>query len=125
MGAAYSGSSVGGPDGTSQHSLAARHSSMLVGSQEADVSGYRGHTSTAAHYGGQYSSVYGSAALSGAQQVSFFHFFFCNSVVLLVIMPHFIAAQQNLILAILLDAHMMMLRSTINVINTLVSVLRP
>jgi hypothetical protein len=70
LGAAYSGSSVGGPDGTSQHSLAARHSSMLVGSQEADVSGYRGHTSTAAHYGGQYSSVYGSAALSGAQQVT-------------------------------------------------------
>jgi len=43
---------------------------MLVGSQEADVGGYRPHTSTAAHYGGQYSSVYGSAALSGAQQVN-------------------------------------------------------
>lgn len=70
LGAAYTGSTVGGPDGGSQHSLATRHSSMLVGSQEADVGGYRPHTSTAAHYGGQYSSVYGSAALSGAQQVS-------------------------------------------------------
>ncbi|XP_027914489.1 protein SHORT ROOT IN SALT MEDIUM 1 isoform X1 [Vigna unguiculata] len=68
LGANYSGSSVGGHD-VGQHSVASRHSTMLGGSQEVDVSGYRAHTSTAAQYGGQYSSVYGSAALSSAQQV--------------------------------------------------------
>ncbi|KAG5531791.1 hypothetical protein RHGRI_026421 [Rhododendron griersonianum] len=64
LGAAYSGSAVGGPDGGS------RHSSMLGGAQESDVTGYRGHSSSGAHYVGQYSSVYGSAALSSGQQVS-------------------------------------------------------
>lgn len=69
MGAAYSGSAVGGPDGGS------RHSSMLGGAQESEVTGYRGHSSsTGAHYGGQYSSVYGSAALSSGQQVGQFLF---------------------------------------------------
>ena len=106
MGAAYSGSTVGGPDGGSQHSLAARHSSMLVGSQEADVGGYRPHTSTAAHYGGQYSSVYGSAALSGAQQVNGLLLkYVCLCVCVCAscyLAPHLIMAQQNLILAILL-----------------------
>lgn len=53
-----------------QHSVASRHSTILGGSQEVDVSGYRAHTSTTAQYGGQYSSVYGSAALSSAQRVS-------------------------------------------------------
>ncbi|KAL7180807.1 hypothetical protein ACSBR1_039797 [Camellia fascicularis] len=67
---AYAGSSVGGPDGSSQLSMASRHSSMLGGPQESDITGYRGHPSTGAHYGGQYSSVYGSAALSSGQQVS-------------------------------------------------------
>ncbi|GMP92431.1 hypothetical protein CsSME_00042660 [Camellia sinensis var. sinensis] len=67
---AYAGSSVGGPDGTSQLSMASRHSSMLGGPQESDITGYRGHPSAGAHYGGQYSSVYGSAALSSGQQVS-------------------------------------------------------
>lgn len=43
---------------------------MLGGSQETDVGAYRGHTSSVAHYGGQYGALYGSAALSGAQQVS-------------------------------------------------------
>ncbi|XP_042983456.1 protein SHORT ROOT IN SALT MEDIUM 1 isoform X1 [Carya illinoinensis] len=66
LGPAYSASSLGGPDGGSQ---AARHSSMLGGSLEADVGGYRTHPPAAAHYGGQYSSVYGLAALSSAQQV--------------------------------------------------------
>ncbi|KAK3037780.1 hypothetical protein RJ639_030699 [Escallonia herrerae] len=42
-----------GADAASQLAIASRHSSMLGG----------------AHYGGQYSSVYGSAALSSAQQV--------------------------------------------------------
>lgn len=43
---------------------------MLGASQEADAAGgYRTHPSAPAHYGGQYSSVYGSAALSGAPQV--------------------------------------------------------
>ncbi|XP_058182729.1 protein SHORT ROOT IN SALT MEDIUM 1 isoform X1 [Rhododendron vialii] len=64
LGAAYSGSAVGGPDGGS------RHSSMLGSAQESDVTGYRGHSSSGAHYVGQYSSVYGSAALSSGQQVS-------------------------------------------------------
>ncbi|KAG2377005.1 uncharacterized protein HKW66_Vig0175780 [Vigna angularis] len=68
LGANYSGSSVGGHD-VGQHSVANRHSTILGGSQEVDVSGYRAHTSTTAQYGGQYSSVYGSAALSSAQQV--------------------------------------------------------
>ncbi|CAJ1932020.1 unnamed protein product [Sphenostylis stenocarpa] len=68
LGANYSGSSIGGHD-VGQHSVASRHSTILGGSQEVDVSGYRAHTSTAAQYGGQYSSVYGSAALSSAQQV--------------------------------------------------------
>lgn len=53
-----------------QHSAASRHSAILGGSQDVDVGGYRAHTSAAAQYGGQYSSVYGSAALSSAQQVS-------------------------------------------------------
>jgi hypothetical protein len=47
---------------------------MLGGSQEADAGGYRAHPQAVAHYGGQYSSVYGSAALSGAQQVSELYF---------------------------------------------------
>ncbi|XP_068462614.1 protein SHORT ROOT IN SALT MEDIUM 1 isoform X1 [Phaseolus vulgaris] len=68
LGANYSGSSVGGHD-VGQHSVASRHSTILGGSQEVDVSGYRAHTSTGAQYGGQYSSVYGSVALSSAQQV--------------------------------------------------------
>ncbi|KAJ0110711.1 hypothetical protein Patl1_02641 [Pistacia atlantica] len=55
-------------EGSSQVSFSSRHSSMLGTSQEAEVGGYRGHTAAAPHYGGQYSSVYGSVALSGAQQ---------------------------------------------------------
>lgn len=70
MGAGYSGSSVGGPDGGAQMSLASRHSSILGSSQEADVGGYRALPSVSAHYGGQYSSIYGTAALSATQQVS-------------------------------------------------------
>ncbi|RZC24418.1 protein SHORT ROOT IN SALT MEDIUM 1-like [Glycine soja] len=66
LGANYSGSSVGGHD-AGQHSVASRHSTILGGSQDVDVGGYR--PSAAAQYGGQYSSVYGSAALSSAQQV--------------------------------------------------------
>lgn len=73
LGPGYSGSSVGVPEGSSQVSLSSRHSSMLGTSQEADVGGYRGHTAAAPHYGGQYSSVYSSATLSGAQQVSDFN----------------------------------------------------
>lgn len=69
LGPGYSGGSVGVPD-VGQHSVASRHSAILGGSQEVDVGGYRAHSSTAAQYGGQYSSVYGSAALSSAQQVS-------------------------------------------------------
>lgn len=52
--------------------MASRHLSMLGGSQESDIGGYRTHPSGPAHYGGQYSSVYGSAALTNAQQVSAF-----------------------------------------------------
>lgn len=73
MGTTYSGSSVGGTDGGAQLSLASRHSSMLSASQEADAGGYRTHPSAPTHYGGQYSSVYGSAALSVAPQVRVFH----------------------------------------------------
>ncbi|KAI9083683.1 hypothetical protein K1719_034384 [Acacia pycnantha] len=68
MGSGYSGGTVGGPD-VGRHSVASRHSAILGTSQEVDVSGYQAHSSTAAQYGGQYSSVYGSAALSSAQQV--------------------------------------------------------
>ncbi|KAK7274864.1 hypothetical protein RIF29_15964 [Crotalaria pallida] len=67
LGANYAGGSVGAHD-AGQHSAASRHATILGGSQEVDVAGYRPHTSTAAQYGGQYSSVYGSAALSSAQQ---------------------------------------------------------
>ncbi|CAL5188797.1 unnamed protein product [Lathyrus oleraceus] len=63
----YSGASVGGHD-AAQHSAASRHSGILGSSQEADVGNYRAHTAVA-QYGGQYSSVYGSAALSTAPQV--------------------------------------------------------
>ncbi|KAL7001476.1 hypothetical protein U1Q18_002627 [Sarracenia purpurea var. burkii] len=49
--------------------MASRHSSMLGGPQESDITGYRGHPSVGTHYGGPYSSVYGSAALSSSQQV--------------------------------------------------------
>lgn len=48
---------------------------MLGGSQEAEMGGYRAHPSAAAHYGGQYGSLY-SAALSNSQQVSGFHWIF-------------------------------------------------
>lgn len=73
LGPAYPGSSVGGPEGASQPSMSSRHSSMLGGAKEADMSGYRGHPSAGAHYGGQYSSVYSSAGLSSGQQVSGFY----------------------------------------------------
>ncbi|XP_058777326.1 protein SHORT ROOT IN SALT MEDIUM 1 isoform X1 [Vicia villosa] len=63
----YSGASVGGHD-AAQHSAASRHSGILGSSQEADAGNYRAH-SAVAQYGGQYSSVYGSAALSTAPQV--------------------------------------------------------
>lgn len=79
LGPGYSVSSVGVPEGSSQVSLSSRHSSMLGTSQESEVGGYRGHTAAAPHYGGQYSSVYGSAALSGTQQVSDFNFIVYNS----------------------------------------------
>lgn len=47
---------------------------MLGGSQEVEIGGYRGHPSSAAHYGGQYSSLY-SSALSSSQQVCGFIWF--------------------------------------------------
>ncbi|MED6148926.1 hypothetical protein PIB30_057587 [Stylosanthes scabra] len=68
LGSNFTGASVGGHD-VGQHSVASRHSAILGASQEVDVAGYRPQSSTAAHYGGQYSSVYGSAALSSGQQV--------------------------------------------------------
>ncbi|XP_045810628.1 protein SHORT ROOT IN SALT MEDIUM 1 isoform X1 [Trifolium pratense] len=66
LSANYSGASVGGHDAT-PHSAASRHSGVLGSSQDADVGSYRAHTAVA-QYGGQYSSVYGSAAVSTAQQ---------------------------------------------------------
>lgn len=95
MGPTYSASSVGVPDGGGSH--AARHSSMLGGSQEADVGGYRTHPPATAHYGGQYSSVYGLAALSSAQQVSGLPFFFSSLIV-----NYVISTQQNCFLTVLL-----------------------
>ncbi|KAK8564596.1 hypothetical protein V6N12_036716 [Hibiscus sabdariffa] len=50
-------------------SLSSRHSQILGSSQDAEVGGYRVHPSVSAHYGGQYSSIYGTAALSATQQV--------------------------------------------------------
>ncbi|KVI03481.1 hypothetical protein Ccrd_018215, partial [Cynara cardunculus var. scolymus] len=47
-----------GPDTASQMSIASRHSALLGG-----------HSSAGAHYGGQYTSVYGSTALNSALQV--------------------------------------------------------
>ncbi|KAL5705960.1 hypothetical protein ACHQM5_024182 [Ranunculus cassubicifolius] len=41
--------------------------SILGGTQDADVAGYR--AAAAAQYGGQYGSVYGSSSLGGAHQV--------------------------------------------------------
>ncbi|CAI0402170.1 unnamed protein product [Linum tenue] len=61
LGNNYTGSSVGGADSTSHHSLASRH---LSGSQEADLGGYK---SSVSGYGGQYSGVYGSAGVSTTQ----------------------------------------------------------
>ncbi|XP_061986470.1 protein SHORT ROOT IN SALT MEDIUM 1-like isoform X3 [Populus nigra] len=69
LGMTYSGSSVGGLDGGSQHSLAYRHSSILGGPQEADVGGYRDYASATSHYEDQYRAVYGSTSMSGAQQL--------------------------------------------------------
>ena len=57
-------------------SLSSRHSSILGNSQEAEVGGYRALPSVSAHYGGQYSSIYGTAALSATQQVSGIWFLF-------------------------------------------------
>lgn len=53
--------------------MSSRHSSMLGGSQDADAGAYRAHASATAHYGGQYSSVYSSAALTGVSQVGEFN----------------------------------------------------
>ena len=52
---------------------------MLGGSQEAEIGGYRAHSSAAGHYGGQYSSLY-SSALSSSQQVSGFHLIFSTRI---------------------------------------------
>lgn len=76
MGSGYSSSSVGGPDGGAQMSLSSRHSSILVSSQDTEVGGYRALPSVSAHYGGQYSSIYGTSALSATQQVSGIGFLF-------------------------------------------------
>lgn len=69
---------MGGADGGAQMSLSSRHSSILGSSQEAEAGGYRALPSVSAHYGGQYSSIYGSTALSATQQVSglWFHILF-------------------------------------------------
>jgi hypothetical protein len=75
---------------------------MLGGSQEADAGGYRAHPQAVAHYGGQYSSVYGSAALSGAQQVSELYFLIFFFFLFWLLMHYLISAQQNLIPDILL-----------------------
>lgn len=69
LGSGYSGNTVGLTEGSTQVSLSSRHSSILGASQEAEVGGYRSHSSVAPHYGGQYSSVYGSGSLSAPQQV--------------------------------------------------------
>ncbi|CAI0405956.1 unnamed protein product [Linum tenue] len=67
LGNNYSGSSVAGADSTSQHSLASRHPSLLSGSQEADLGGYK---SSVSGYGGQYAGVYGSNGVSATQPVT-------------------------------------------------------
>jgi len=69
LSANYSGASAGGHD-AAQHSTASRHSGILGSSQDADVGSYSRAHASVAQYGGQYSSVYGSAALSTAPQVS-------------------------------------------------------
>lgn len=80
MAAAYSASAGGGPDDSSQLSMASRHQSMLGGGsshEAADIGGgYRAHPSAATHYGGQYSSVYSSSALSSTQVGNFLSLFF-------------------------------------------------
>ncbi|KAK4741392.1 hypothetical protein SAY87_024980 [Trapa incisa] len=65
---AYTGSSVGGPDGASQLSLGSQRSSVHAGLQEADVNGYRGHPSATSHF--EYDSMYGSTSLGGSQQLA-------------------------------------------------------
>lgn len=104
MGATYSGSSAGGPDGASQHSMASRHSSILGGPQEADVAGYRSHASASAHYGGQYGVVYGSAAISSTQQVCGMGFFCFLLQLFMVIsaLPYFIKGNLSIRLKLLL-----------------------
>ncbi|XP_078444603.1 ATP/GTP-binding protein family isoform X2 [Wolffia australiana] len=67
-GGGYPGSQISAPDGSSQHAAVSRQSSMLNSSQETDVGAYRVH-SQASQYSGPYASVYGSSALSGAQQM--------------------------------------------------------
>ncbi|KAK4758838.1 hypothetical protein SAY87_020139 [Trapa incisa] len=66
LSAAYSGSSVGGPDGTSQL-LGSQRSSVHAGLQEADSSGYRGHPSATSHF--EYGSMYGSTSMGGSLQL--------------------------------------------------------
>lgn len=46
---------------------------MLSSSQEADITGFR---SSASHYMGQYGAIYGSASMTGAQQVGGISFSF-------------------------------------------------
>lgn len=78
----YAASSVGGPDGGSQLSMASRHSSILGSSQGVEVGTYRTHPSAAAHYGGQYNSIYGSATLGSTQQVSGICYIFVDTLIL-------------------------------------------
>ncbi|KAK1314638.1 hypothetical protein QJS10_CPA06g00457 [Acorus calamus] len=63
-GSGYSANPVGGG-----HEGGSRSSSIMGAPQEADMSGYRSQ-SLHAQYGGQYTSVYGTASMSSVQQLS-------------------------------------------------------
>lgn len=65
----YPGNSAVGPASSSQLTVGSRHASLMGGSLEQEISGFRAHPA-AAQYGGQYGSLYGQTSVSAGQQVS-------------------------------------------------------
>lgn len=63
----YPGNSAVGPASSSQLTVGSRHASLMGGSLEQEISGFRAHPA-AAQYGGQYGSLYGQTSVSAGQQ---------------------------------------------------------
>ncbi|XP_010666964.2 protein SHORT ROOT IN SALT MEDIUM 1 isoform X3 [Beta vulgaris subsp. vulgaris] len=67
----YPGNSAVGPASSSQLTVGSRHASLMGGSLEQEISGFRAHPA-AAQYGGQYGSLYGQTSVSAGQQTEMY-----------------------------------------------------